>query len=117
MRKRIIILEDEKDILEVIQFILEEEGYDVIAFNHFEPLEEIIEFQPNLVLLDVRLSDGYGHLLCSQLKANPTTSYLPVILVSGATNLEKIAKDYGADNFLEKPFGMDELVKMVKHYI
>ncbi|MEO6850790.1 MAG: response regulator [Mucilaginibacter sp.] len=117
MRKRIIILEDEKDILEVIQFILEEEGYDVIAFNHFEPLEEIIEYMPDLILLDVRLSDGYGHLLCSQIKANSSTSDLPVILVSGADNLEKIAKEYGADNFLSKPFDLEDLKAMVKQYI
>jgi DNA-binding response OmpR family regulator len=116
MRKRIILLEDEKDILELIQFILEEQGYDVIAFNHFEPLEDIIEFQPELILLDIRLSDGYGHLLCAKLKSNPTTAHIPVILVSAASNLEKIAKESKADNFLSKPFDLDELIQMVKRY-
>jgi DNA-binding response OmpR family regulator len=116
MRKRIVLLEDEKDILEIIQFILEEEGYDVIAFNHFEPLEGIVEFQPKLILLDIRLTDGYGHLLCSQLKSNPTTAHIPVILVSGASNLEKIAEESGADSFLSKPFNMDDLIKLVKQY-
>jgi DNA-binding response OmpR family regulator len=117
MNKRILLLEDEKDILELIQEILEEEGYNVIAFNHYESVEEIIEFAPQLILLDIRLSNGYGHLLCGDLKANPKTSHIPVILVSGAGNLEKIARDYNADNFLAKPFDMEDLIGMVKQYV
>jgi DNA-binding response OmpR family regulator len=116
MSKRILLLEDEEKILELIQEILEAEGYNVIAFKHYESVEEIIEFAPELILLDIRLSDGYGHLLCEDLKSNPRTSHIPVILVSGADNLEKIAQDYKADNYLSKPFSVDELVNMVKQY-
>ncbi|MDB5133801.1 MAG: phoB 4 [Mucilaginibacter sp.] len=116
MSKRILLLEDEEKILELIQEILEAEGYNVIAFKHYESVEDIIEFAPGLILLDIRLSDGYGHLLCEDLKSNPKTTHIPVILVSGADNLEKIAQDYKADNYLSKPFSVDELVKMVKQY-
>jgi DNA-binding response OmpR family regulator len=117
MNKRILLLEDEKNILDLMQEILEGEGYNVIAFNQYESVEEIIEFAPHLILLDIRLSNGYGHLLCEDLKANPKTSHIPVILVSGAGNLEKIAKDYNADNFLAKPFDMEDLINMVKLYV
>lgn len=116
MRKRILLLEDERGILELIQEILETEGYEVFAFGNYESVEDIIEFRPQLILLDVRLSNGYGHLLCQDLKANPKTARIPVILVSGADNLKKIAEDCGADNFLSKPFNMDDLIQMVKQY-
>lgn len=116
MSKRILLLEDEKEILELIQEILEGEGYNVIAFNHYESAGNIMDFDPQLILLDIRLSNGYGHLLCEDLKANPKTAHIPVILVSGASNLEKIAGDYKADGFLAKPFDMEDLIKMVKKY-
>ena len=116
MSKRIIVLEDNKEILDLIEEILTDEGYHIMAFNHYESVDNIIDFAPQLILIDVRLTDGYGHLLCADLKANPQTSHIPVILVSGAGNLEKIAQECHADNFLSKPFNMDDLVKMVKLY-
>ena len=116
MHKRILLIEDEKNILELMEMTLGDEGYDVFAINHYEPVDYIIEFAPNVVLLDVRLSDGYGHLLCKDLKENPLTSAITVILVSGAGNLEKIAHDYKADDYLSKPFSADELVNIVKQY-
>ena len=116
MSKRIVVLEDEKSILDLMEIALEEEGFDVIAINHYEPLEYFIDFDPQLILLDIRLSNGYGHILCEALKANQKTSMIPVILVSGADNLSKIAKDSKADGFLSKPFNVDELINCVKHY-
>lgn len=117
MRKRVLLLEDNKEILELIDDILTGEGYQVIALNRYESVADIIDFAPNLILLDIRLSNGYGHLLCRDLKADPETKQLPVILVSAASNLEKIAKDCGADDFLSKPFNLQELIDLVKKYI
>ena len=116
MNKRIIVLEDEKDILELMEIALEEEGYEVVAINHHEPLEYIIEFEPELILLDIRLPNGYGHILCHDLKANRETSRIPVILVSGADNLAKIAEECKADDYLAKPFNIDDLLRCVRLY-
>jgi DNA-binding response OmpR family regulator len=116
MNKRIVVLEDEKAILDLIEIALEEEGYDVIAINHHEPMEYFIDFAPQIILLDVRLSNGYGNILCENLKANPITSMIPVILVSGANNLVKIANECKADGYLSKPFSVDELLTCVKQY-
>jgi DNA-binding response OmpR family regulator len=116
MEKRILVLEDDKAILELMELTLESEGYFVIGINHYEPLEYIVEFGPDIILLDIRLSDGYGHLLCLDLKANPLTAKIPVILVSGANNLETIAKNSKANNYLSKPFNVDELLNVVKAY-
>jgi two-component system response regulator VicR len=116
MGKLIVVLEDEKAILELMEIALEEEGYDVIAINHHEPMEYFLDFDPQLILLDIRLSNGYGHTLCESLKANPLTSTIPVILVSGAENLVKIAAQCKADGYLSKPFNVDELINCVKQY-
>lgn len=116
MNKLVVVLEDEKAILDLMEIALEEEGYDVIAINHHEPLEYFIDFAPQIILLDVRLSNGYGNILCGDLKANPITSMIPVILVSGANNLVKIANECKADGYLSKPFSVDELLTCVKQY-
>jgi len=116
MSKRVLLLEDNRESLDLIEEILTEEGYHVIAFDHYESVDHIIDFAPELILLDIRLSDGYGHLLCEDLKNDPKTKNTPVILVSGAGNLEKIAHDCRADDFLAKPFDLEDLVQMVKQY-
>jgi DNA-binding response OmpR family regulator len=116
MSKRVLLLEDNKESLDLIEEILTEEGYHVIAFDHYESVDHIIDFAPELILLDIRLSDGYGHLLCEDLKNDPKTKNTPVILVSGAGNLEKIARDCHADDFLSKPFDLEDLIQMVKLY-
>jgi len=116
MKKRIMLLEDDRNTLEITEEILLEEGYHPISFDHYESVGNIIDFSPELILLDIRLSGGYGHILCSQLKENPATSSIPVILVSAADKLSAIALDCHADNYLSKPYNMDTLIKMVRHY-
>jgi len=117
MSKRIVILEDEKEILELMEIVLEEKGYEVVAINHHEPLDYLIDFSPELILLDIRLRNGYGHILCEDLKTDPVTSKIPVVLVSGADNLEKIANEYKADGYLSKPFNSKDLISCVGKYI
>jgi len=117
MNKRVVLLEDNKQCLELMEEILSDEGYHVIPINHYEGIDDIMEFGPQLILMDIRLSNGYGHLLCEDLKANAATNHIPVILVSGADNLEKIANDCHADNFLSKPFDLQNLLHLVKKYV
>ena len=111
-----MLLEDDKKTLEITEEILLEEGYHPIGCDHYESVGSILELSPELILLDVRLAGGYGHILCAQLKDNPATSSIPVILVSAAENLSTIASDCGADNYLCKPYGMDKLIEMVRYY-
>ena len=116
MDKHVVVLEDNKETLEMVESILSEEGYFVTAINHYKPIDFFIEFEPNLILLDIRLINGYGHLLCKDLKANFQTSHIPVILASGAGNLELIAKESGADGFISKPYSIEDLVSVVKQF-
>jgi len=116
MPKKILVIEDDNDILDLIQYILEDEGYQVLPSNKLEPITAVINYQPDLILLDDRLSNGFGHKLCEKIKSDPLTMNIPVILVSATRNLEMVAKDCNADTFLTKPFDLHQLVDIVKEY-
>ena len=116
MNNKIVLIDDDKDILDVVQFILADEGYDVVSYDHLIQLEEIITQQPAVILLDNRLGSGYGYEFSIALKSNEHTKHIPVILVSASEGLEQIAKKCNADAFLSKPFDLTAFVKLVKHY-
>lgn len=116
MNKNIVVIEDDRDILDLIQYILADEGYDVVGFNRLEPLEKISGQQPSVILLDNRLADGYGNTLCLSLKTNTDTKHIPVIMISASGGLEQIANNCKADAFLAKPFDLADLLNMVKRY-
>jgi DNA-binding response OmpR family regulator len=117
MPKKILVIEDDDDILDMMQYILEDEGFEVIASNKVELLTSIIKSQPDLILLDDRLPEDSGHNLCANIKSHPETTTIPVILISATANLNQVAKDCNADTYLTKPFDLYELVKLVKNYV
>jgi DNA-binding response OmpR family regulator len=114
--RKVVVIEDDRDILDLIQYILADEGYQVAGYRRLEPLETIIEQQPSVILLDNRLEDGFGYTLCASLKLNKETMHIPVIMVSASESLEQISNNCNADAFLPKPFDLVDLVKLVKHY-
>jgi two-component system, OmpR family, phosphate regulon response regulator PhoB len=116
MPKKIVVIEDDNDILDLIQYILEDEGYQVLPAGQTGNVDAIAAHQPDLVLLDDRLPGEYGHVMCSRIKSNPRTQNIPVVLVSATRDLEKVAFDCKADDFLPKPFDLDDLLTLVKQY-
>jgi two-component system phosphate regulon response regulator PhoB len=117
MSKKIIVVEDNHDILDMIAYILEDEGYEVVPSLNAEPLNEVEQLKPDLVLLDDWLADGYGHDLCAKLKSNPATAHIPVILVSSIRNLAEVATKCSADGYLPKPFDIVDLLDKVKFHL
>jgi DNA-binding response OmpR family regulator len=115
--KKILIIEDDHDILDMMKFILEDEGYQVVPLLQAESLKEIIDHHPHLILLDERLPTDPGHVLCASIKAHPMAQNIPVILISAVFNLEKVAGDCKADNFIKKPFDLQELISLVNSYL
>lgn len=109
MSKKILIIDDDRDILELITLILEEKGFDVVASVSGNILDKVLEINPDLILLDDWLEDLNGHELCCSLKGNPETTHMPVILISASTGLEKLSQDCFADAYIEKPFDIDGL--------
>lgn len=118
MRKRILILDDDKDILEILSLILMEE-YEIKALNCGDRVfEEIEEFKPDLILMDVRLAHMDGLAICRDLKENVLTSSLPVILISATHDLDKSLNLPGAPNdYLAKPFDIDILLNKVEKHL
>jgi CheY-like chemotaxis protein len=116
MDNKIVVIDDDKDILDVIQFILAEEGYSVVMYDRLESLEKISEQKPSVILLDNKLGGVYSTEFCQSLKSNQLTKHIPVILVSASDSLEQIAKQCSADAFLSKPFDLKDFIKIVKQY-
>lgn len=119
MSKRILVIDDDEDILEILNIIFQESGYDVILSNTGEAARHIKVIHPDLILLDVRIvgSDKSGPEICREIKANYETKDLPVMLVSAETDLHLIARECSADAYLSKPFDIYDLLIRVKEYL
>jgi DNA-binding response OmpR family regulator len=116
--KRILVVDDEPDILEFLQVILEEEGYAVVTSDKGEYLEQLHNGGlPHLILLDVLLSGKDGREIVKYLKSQQETKHLPVIMFSAHPSAEQTARQAGADDFLAKPFEIDVLVEKIAHYL
>src|SRR5438093_446338 len=100
MRKKIIVVDDEYDIGEILQIVLEEEKFDVMCFtNAFEA----IRYAPDLFIIDHYLKGVLGSDICRQIKQNSLTQRTPVILMSVSNKLETITSACRADAFIQKP--------------
>lgn len=117
MKKLVLIVDDDPGILEVTKIIVEEKGCLVTALGTAENLYETVEkSQPQLILLDILLSDGDGIEVCQKLKKNVKTRTIPIILMSADMQIQEKYKAAGADGFLKKPFDITELEALVKKY-
>jgi two-component system, OmpR family, phosphate regulon response regulator PhoB len=116
MSKKIIVIEDDKDTLDIITYILTEEGYEVIGAENTGPLTQLHLHEPLLILMDNRLPEGPGKDICLRLKNDPATRHFPVALVSADTKLEEIAYEGLADAFLKKPFDIEDLIHLVNRF-
>ncbi len=113
----IAVIDDDVAILEVVELVLLDEGYQVVT-NTGQNVDQFInQSQPDLLLLDVWMQGLDGRDVSRRLKNHPPTSNLPVILMSAHSEAVGSLKAAQADNFLEKPFGMDELVQAVQQFI
>lgn len=120
MGKKIMVIEDDTDIRETIVYALEDANYEVVSSEDARILKLIHHHKPDLILLDNWLSDwksdANGEQLSKQLKSNPSTSHIPVIIVSAVSNIKDVAEAGLADDFLRKPFDLAELIDMVEKY-
>jgi two-component system response regulator VicR len=116
MAKRILIIDDDPDILEVLDVILGEEGYDVKLSKTGEEVEYLQIICPDLVLLDIRISGSpkSGAELCSKIKSDPATKGIPVILVSSEQDIAKIGEKCGANGYIRKPLSKQQLLTKIQ---
>jgi len=116
MSKKILILDDDADILEIISLLLVDNGYEVRTLSCGDTVfEDIKDFQPDLILMDVMLADMDGRAICKNIKENHLTYFLPVILISGTHDLDESLHLPGAPNdFVAKPFDIDYLLEKIE---
>ncbi|MFD2145694.1 response regulator [Mucilaginibacter antarcticus] len=118
MSKRILILDDNQDILEIVHETLAYEKFDVKSTSNGEDVMPLVaEFNPNLVILDYRVAGINGGDLCKQIKCHPQYKDIPVIIFSAYINHDDELMGYGCDAIINKPFDLTELVDKVNGLI
>ena len=112
---RIYVIDDDKDLLTVVKSLLLKKGFNVSTFIDWRLAKNAIKlFEPQLILLDVFLSGIDGLDICQKLKASPSTRHIPILMFSAFPKIAEIAiDDYGADDFIAKPFEVSDLIKKV----
>lgn len=116
--KKILIVDDDPYIREIIMMILKLEGYNVAELDNGEAVVNTVhEIRPDLILLDIQLGDIDGRDICRQLKEHTSTQDIPVIIISGNQSWQAfLGNECNADGFLTKPFEMKELVDNIKRF-
>jgi DNA-binding response OmpR family regulator len=117
MKKRILITDDDEGVQDIFKLIFERAGYDVSIQGDAFSIFENTYTKPDLFLLDRQLSGQDGLTVCRYLKSHDKTKNIPVIIVSATPGIGRMAKEAGADDFIEKPFQMKELLKVVAKWI
>nr|WP_294945151.1 response regulator [uncultured Mucilaginibacter sp.] len=114
MRNTVLVIEDEPIIGEMMCILLEIEGYKVVSLGDTGLARQKLESKEiALVMLDLNLGGEDGQSMCRYIKQQPDFQDIPVILVSGNADLEQIKNECGADDYLAKPFGLEDFVKKV----
>jgi len=112
LMKEIYILEDDEGIRELVSVLLQLEGFKVSSFSSVENFKHAIgESTPDLFLLDISLPDGDGRKVCRELRGSNPTAHIPVVLMS-ANRIPGVT--VGANDFIPKPFDVDEFLSRIK---
>jgi CheY-like chemotaxis protein len=112
---RILILDDDADILELCSIILQAKGYTTItATDCRNVIDKVMDAKPDVILIDNWIPDTGGIEATQFIKANPETQHIPVIFFSASNNVEAFATQAGADFSLQKPFDISELERLME---
>ena len=117
--KKILVVDDDPDILDALQFMLEDAGYEVKTTEKGEYAENLRDTNgelPDVIILDVLLSGKDGRLICQKLKSQQETKRIPIIMISAHPNAKQSVTAVGADDFVAKPFDVDELLAKIAQY-
>ncbi|MBB6218138.1 CheY-like chemotaxis protein [Anaerosolibacter carboniphilus] len=118
--KKILIVDDEKNIILTLKMYLKKNGYDIqVATNGIEALDIALEYMPDLVFLDIVLPKMNGYLVCEALKDEALTKNIPIIFMSAKTQTEDIEKALavGGSDYITKPFTPDQIKEILDKYL
>lgn len=119
-QKKILIVDDEVDLVETLRFSLENEGYNVlVSYNGEDALNQARKENPDLILLDLMLPKLDGYKVCRLLKFDERYKHIPILMLTAKTQEKDklLGKETGANEYITKPFEMDELIEKVKAYL
>ena len=117
MSKRVIVVDDDKEIREIITFVLTRNGFEVTSASNGQQLHAmLVQFIPDLIILDVMMPGEDGYQICNTLRSNPQTRHIPVIIMTAHAEdiYERISVDLGAAVHMTKPFHPFNLLEKVK---
>jgi len=116
-KERILVVDDERDILELIRYNLEKEGYTVLAVETGEKaLRQVGDSAPDLIVLDLMLPGLDGLSVCKRLKTGPATAAIPILMLTAKSEDSDVVAglELGADDYLTKPFSPRVLVARIR---
>lgn len=116
-KNTIVIADDDPAILDAMKMILEFYNFEVETIAEGDIVTKLMSLQPKLLFLDVCMSGVDGRDICKALKTIQTTKDIPVVMISASRELVEAVKESGADDYLAKPFGMQELISKVNKYL
>ena len=119
-KAKVLVVDDEKDLVEVISSQLRNGGYEVIAaYGGDEGLQKAIDETPDLIILDIIMPAMDGFQVLQKLRNDPRTSQLPVIMLTQRRDTKDIfkAKELWSTDYITKPFSLEKLLQMVDRYV
>ncbi len=115
---KILVLDDDPDICTMIKMVLDYHGYEAIDSDTEEKANDILASGPvDLIIMDMLLSGADGSEICRRLKQDEKTAAIPIMMFSAHPNARKICLAAGADDFISKPFEMNELLEKIRSHI
>jgi len=120
MAKKVLIADDEPNIVTSLEFLLEHNGYDVrVAHDGQEVLDRLPEYRPDLILLDVMMPVRNGFEICQTIRANPEWQDMKIVMLTAKGRDIEATKGLalGADAYVTKPFSTKDLVEKVKELL
>lgn len=115
MKKKVVLIQDNIDILDIMDHVLTDEGYNVTASLTTDPIDNIEEIEPDVVIVDDNIKGNKkGSEVIEDLKSDSETEDLSAVLTSTSPDVPKKAKECNADDYIEKPFDIDQILDVVK---
>jgi two-component system, OmpR family, alkaline phosphatase synthesis response regulator PhoP len=118
--KKILVVDDEVDLVETVRFPLEMEGFDVlVSYNGEDALNQARKESPDLIILDLMLPKLDGYKVCRLLKFDEKYKHIPILMLTAKTQEKDktLGMETGANEYITKPFEMDYLMEKVKAYL
>jgi len=113
VKRKVLIIENDVDIRNIVEFILADEGFTALSIPEPENMEPILRFAPDVILIDEFINSKPGHRLCLKIKHTKALNEIPVIVLSTANDIELIATECQANDYIRKPFDIKEMVEKV----